>query len=114
MAEQGVRDHWLVLGQRVEQEERLRVRHTWLWGADTGRAALLLDFAAAGQPLEPGLVPGLDADLTLAFYPGAYPLRAVVKHKHALQSLSGMPGYDSLTAAAQAYGDALARHPGLE
>ncbi len=114
LAENGVRDQWLVLGQRLEQEERLRVRHTWLWGTATGRAALLLDFAAAGQDLDPGFLPGQQADLTLAFYPGAYPLRAVVKHKHAVHALSGMPGYPNLAAAAEAYGAALARHPGLE
>jgi hypothetical protein len=114
MAEPGVRDHWLVLGQRIEQEERLRARHTWLWGQSTGRAALLLDFAASGQDLEPGFPPGLDADLTLAFYPGAYPLRAVVKHKHAVQTQKAMQGYANLASAAAAYGRALARNPGLE
>jgi hypothetical protein len=114
MAETGVRDRWLVLGQRIEQEERLRARHTWLWGTHTGRAALLLDFAAAGQELEAGFPPGLEADLTLAFYPGAYPLRAVVKHKHAVQPLKQMQGYADLAAAAEAYGSALARQPGLE
>jgi hypothetical protein len=114
LAQAGVRDHWLVLGQRIEQEERLRARHTWLWGTHTGRAALLLDFAAAGQDLEPGFLPGLDADLTLAVYPGAYPLRAVVKHKHAVQAQKTMHGYPNLGAAAEAYGQALARNPGLD
>jgi hypothetical protein len=114
LAETGLRDRWLVLGQRIEQEERLRARHTWLWGQSSGRAALLLDFAAAGQDLEPGLAPGLEADLTLAFYPGAYPLRAVIKHKHGAQPLQSMPGYPDLSAAAEAFGWALARNPGLE
>jgi hypothetical protein len=115
LAQPGVRDRWLVLGQRIEQEERLRARHTWLWGQRTGRAALLLDFAAAGHDLEAGLLPGLEADLTLAFYPSAYPLRAAIKHKYAVQPLAGMPaGYPSLAAAAEAYGTALGRHPGLE
>ena len=114
LAESGARDHWLVLGQRIEQEERLRARHTWLWGQTTRRAALLLDFAAAGQDLEPGLVPGLDADMSLAFYPSAYPLRAVIKEKHAVQPLRTMPGYPNVAAAADAYGAALARQPALE
>jgi hypothetical protein len=114
LAGPGLRDRWLVLGQRVEQEERLRTRHTWLWGQQTGRAALLLDFAAAGQDLEAGLVPGVEADLTLAFYPSAYPLRAAIKHKHNLQSMQAMPGFDRLAEAADAFGAALARYPGLE
>lgn len=114
LAETGVRDRWLVLGQRIEQEERLRARHTWLWGQATRRPALLLDFSAAGQDFEPGLMPGLDADLSLAFYPSAYPLRAVIKHRHAVQPLSAMPGYPNLAAAADAYGAALARQPVLE
>ena len=114
MAGTGVRDQWLVLGQRLEQEERLRTRHTWLWGQQTGRAALLLDFAAAGQELEAGYLPGVEADLTLAYYPSAYPLRAVPKHKHGIQMMKTMPGHTRLAEAAAAYGAALARHPGLE
>ena len=43
-----VQDDWAVLARVVIEQERLRVQRTWLWGHDTERAALLLDFAPPG------------------------------------------------------------------
>jgi hypothetical protein len=71
-------DDWIVLGQRTEDEGRLRARRTWLLGGDTRRYALILQFAAAGTPFSEGFVSGTVVRGDLAFYPGAYPLRAVV------------------------------------
>src|SRR5262249_49634946 len=51
LAAAGVRDRWLVLGQHVEEEDNLRVSRTWLWGEACARPALVLAFAAPGQPL---------------------------------------------------------------
>src|SRR5437660_1496499 len=115
LAEPGVHDHWWVIGQRVEEEERLRVQRTWLWGRDSGRAALILQFAHSSQPLDVSLLPGTEVDADLVFYPGAYPLRALVKTRHASPApLASMPGYDTAAAASAAYAAALARDPWLE
>jgi hypothetical protein len=114
-AEPGWRDHWWVLGQRVEEEERLRVQRTWLWGANSGRAALVLQFAHSSQPLDVNLLPGTGVDAELVFYPGAYPLRALVKTRHAPPApLETMPGYATVAAASDAYAAALARDPWIE
>jgi hypothetical protein len=77
-----VRDHWQVLARRDLEQERIRARRTWLRGRTTGRDALLLSFAAAGQSLDDSLTVGTDADADLVFYPGAVPLRAVVLARH--------------------------------
>jgi SWIM zinc finger len=53
-----VADRWAVLARTVIEQERLRVQRTWLWGLETGRPALLLDFAPLGAPLEPRPAPG--------------------------------------------------------
>jgi hypothetical protein len=82
LAQAAVRDRWLVLGQRVEEEDRLRVQRTWLCGAQTRRSALCLTFAAANQPLDTSLVPGTVIDADLAFFPSACPLRVLVKERH--------------------------------
>jgi len=79
---QPVRDHWQVLARRDLEQDRIRARRTWLRGRKTGRDALLLSFAAAGQPLDGSLTVGTDADADLVFYPGAVPLRAVVLARH--------------------------------
>jgi hypothetical protein len=77
-----VRDHWQVLARRDLEQDRIRARRTWLRGRETGRDALLLSFAAAGQSLDDSLTVGTDADADLVFYPGAVPLRAVVLARH--------------------------------
>ena len=50
-----VRDEWAVLGQIVVEDERLRSQRTWLQGLRSGRTALILAFAPAGQVLDPGV-----------------------------------------------------------
>ncbi len=113
--EPGVRDKWLVLGQRVEEEERFKVQRTWLHGQDTGRSALVLSFAAFGQQLDKSIAPGTMVDAELVFYPSAYPLRAALKERHsATEMLDAMPGHASIEAAGAAYAAALARHVWLE
>ena len=97
LAGPGVRDRWSVLGQRVEEEDRIRAQRRWLRGESTGRFALALHFAHASQPLDAGLVPGTAFDAELAFFPGAVPLRALVKERHGPASPMGaMPGHDAI------------------
>ena len=79
---QPVRDHWQVLARRDLEQDRIRARRTWLRGRKTGRDALLLSFAAAGQALDDSLTVGTDADADLVFYPGAAALRAAVLARH--------------------------------
>jgi hypothetical protein len=83
LAQPGIRDRWCVVGQRIEEEERLRTQRTWLFGENTKRAALVLSFSAGpNQPLDVTLVPGTTIEAELVFYPSAAPLRAVVKERH--------------------------------
>lgn len=55
----GVSDEWLVLGQRVETEDRLTVQRTWLWGRQARHGALILDFARGTAAPEQALTPGM-------------------------------------------------------
>jgi hypothetical protein len=73
-----VKDHWHVLAWRDLDQDRIRTRRVWLRGRNTGRSALVLSFAALGQPLDDSLIVGTETDADLAFYPGAVPLRALV------------------------------------
>ena len=108
-----VRDHWQVLARRDLEQDRIRARRTWLRGRKTGRDALLLSFAAAGQPLDDSLTVGTDADADLVFYPGAVPLRAVVLAKHD-DSPGGPPDGGPVTGLLAGYAAALAADPWLD
>ncbi|MDB5931782.1 MAG: zinc finger, domain protein [Polaromonas sp.] len=75
----GVADHWQVLG--VIQEERdnnLQERRVWLEGRQSGRRALVLDHSFGGKGFEQGWFCDSSVQATLAFYPSAGPLRALV------------------------------------
>jgi len=84
-----VRDEWLVTGVRVEQDERLTSQRVWLRGRRAGQPALVLSFAAPGQPLPADLLLGAVLDADLHFYPGAQPLRALVGTRHAAPAVVG-------------------------
>jgi hypothetical protein len=82
----GVDGCWRVLAQATVDDERLRVRTTWLHGPDT-RWALLLQYAAGTQGFEQQLAPGTEFDGELCYYPSAYPLRALVKRQDETRAL---------------------------
>ena len=110
---QPIRDHWQVLARRDLEQDRIRTRRTWLRGRKTGRDALLLSFAAAGQPLDDSLTVGTDADADLVFYPGAVSLRAVVRAKHD-DSDGGPPDGGPVAGLLAGYAAALAADPWLD
>lgn len=115
MAREGERDEWLVLGRRVEEDERLRTARTWLWGRKSSSPALVLDFAPAGRSLELALAPGLFYDAELVFYPGAAPQRAVVKKRLATTKPAlEWPGYASCANALEACATLKTRNPWME
>ena len=108
-----VRDCWAVLGRVVEEDERLRVQRVWLRGLESARSALVLSFAAAGQPLDASLATGTIVDASLVFYPSAAPLRALVAEQHGAPApLTELPAA-SIEAALAERAAALARQPWL-
>ncbi len=111
----GERDRWLVLGQRVEEEDRLRVQRIWLWAERSARAALILHFAHAQQPLDASFITGAVIEAELVFFPGSYPLRAIVKQQHGAPSPPDrISGYAKLADAHEAFAGAIAANPWLE
>ncbi len=111
----GVRDRWLILGQRVTEEDKLRSQFNWLWGEQTQQAALILNFAYGSQPLDNSLIPGSCIDAELVFFESAYPLRSLIKiHHDAAGRVDIMPGYSSIRDMMQAYAKALAGNPWIE
>ena len=110
-----VEDDWLVLGQFVDDDERFRVQRTWLKGLHSGRVAMVLQFAAAMAPFGDTFAPATHFEATLAFWPSAFPLRALV---HARQTVAvawhdRLPGADSFAACLRDTTRALGSQPWL-
>jgi hypothetical protein len=114
-----VADTWTVAGQRTEDDEGLTTRRSWLLGQRTGRYALLLEFTFGDQPLKSTVLRGTRFDAELLFYPGARPLRVIIKSRTGetteARNFGGPPAeYPTFAAALEACSDALGKNPFLE
>jgi hypothetical protein len=109
-----VADRWRVLAQCTFDDERLRVRATWLHGAGHARWALHLQYAVGTQGFELQLAPGTEFDGDLCFYPSAYPLRAQIRRQDDVRPLATGVEPCDLDGLLGTYADALAAQPFLE
>jgi hypothetical protein len=111
-----VSDDWLVLGQTLNDEEKVRVQRTWLYGWQTHRRALLLQFSAAGSPF-PEIYPlGSRQQADLLFWPGAYPQRArIAARRGEITSMQEqLPGEDYIDTFLAGVAAALACQPWID
>ncbi len=83
-----VADNWRVIAQRTTDEPPMRVRANWLQGERTRRYALVLQFAQKSLGFDRQLLPATAFEGELAFYPGAAPIRALIKTQQAVRPVS--------------------------
>ncbi|MCX5689572.1 MAG: SWIM zinc finger family protein [Planctomycetota bacterium] len=116
LASAGLTDHWLVLGQITQADDRIRTRRTWLWGVNHARVALILDFSVGPQSFDLTLASGTRFDGEVAFYPARLPLRALIKSremKGELSASSFASADSTIEAALMRHAHALAVNPFL-
>lgn len=115
LTQQGVEDCWLILGQSLAEEERLKIQRNWLWGKQRQQQALIINFAHGSQPLDNTLVAGSCIHGELVFFESAYPLRAIFKtRQETVTEIDSMPGYSNFSNMMQEYSQALASNPWIE
>lgn len=108
-------DAWCVVAQVVDDADRVRVQRTWLVGETSRRAALLLQFAPGNAPFPAQVPPASRVDAELAFFPSAFPLRAMlVERRSDLRPLASLPGHARIEDFLDAHASALARQPWLD
>jgi SWIM zinc finger len=112
-----VTDRWQVLAVRDVLDGTIPARRVWLRGSQTGRFALLLSFAPVGNfgpSIEAALIPGLELDADLHFYPGQPELRAVIGTRSGSPAAAGRPaGPGDVTGLLSAWSAALEQDPWL-
>lgn len=104
-------DDWCVLGHSVDEENRLWVRRVWLQGIVSDRHAMLLDYAHGAPRFEQAYLPAASLRMTLAFFPGNSPLRAVVVDGPQLLAERRSPVAMTLDAALDTMSCAVAANP---
>jgi hypothetical protein len=104
-------DDWQVLGQCIEEESRLWTRRVWLRGVQSGRMALLLEHAHGSRRFEQNYVTSTRLEMTLAFFPGHAPLRAIAVEEGRLQDRQPPTAAPTLEQVLEALATTLAANP---
>jgi len=108
--EAGISDQWFVLAKRSDKEENLTTERNWLYGIQSKKYALILQFYVKGQIPEVNLVPGSCIDGELVFFKGANPIRALIK-QHAVTSQQPVQGFSTWNEVLQSTSGAYAINP---
>jgi hypothetical protein len=111
LAGPAVIDHWLGLGMVETVEYRLETRRVWLYGAETGRWAVLLSFAPTGGFLTSEALAGDRLHAALHFYPGSGQFRALIGARTGMSQQPVYPVAVTLGEAQQRFAELLAADP---
>lgn len=106
-------DEWFVAGRSDTREDRIEVRRFWLRGAQSGRWAMLLSFAAYQQSLDDSFTVGTLVHADLHRYPGGS-LRALAGRRYADPLPFATPPATTVVEACDQIGLAVASEPWLE
>ena len=111
---ESMQDTWIVAGQSVSDDDRVRIQRTWLLGARSERVALLLAFAPGRAAFAGSLVPGGAFEGEIVYWPSACPLRAAVRAQRESARPPRLPGCDGIEDFRAAFAGMLARQPWLD
>lgn len=108
-----IEDIWIVLGQEQEENDGIIIQRNWLWGTNTNRTALILNFGTPFSPLENTVLLGTMIEATLAFFPSVLPHRAVLSvQKRFVEILDDTPDcLANWTMAFQERANQLSKYP---
>lgn len=109
------KDIWMVLATSEKEEDNLRSRRTWIYGYQTKRYGLVLDFAWGRQDFTDFYTAGEVFESTIIYYPSNAPIRVMVKDKRLLKarSIKRIIGFPDIATFLDHYAMALAANPWL-
>ena len=105
-----------MIGQRTEDEGRIRVQRIWLLGLECARYALVLQFAVGLAPFAESWITGTCIDARVRYWPSAHPSRALVEERRGNpEPFAGdPPGFARFEQLLGASTSALAAQPWLD
>lgn len=109
-----IEDTWQIHGIRIFDEEKLRVQRIWLFGENSRRSALVLNFAFQNQPLDAGFVTGTKIKAELSFYPGNFSQRAFLKSRQETRNLETPEARENFAGFLRQFSRASAKNVWLE
>jgi hypothetical protein len=107
----GIVDHWFAVGMVDTAEFRLDTRRVWLYGAASGRWAVIMSFAPPGGPLDDTVLAGYVLQARLHFYPGSGQFRALVGEQTSATAGRTMPPAESFADVRARFAQLIAADP---
>ncbi|WP_437184965.1 SWIM zinc finger family protein [Planctomicrobium sp. SH668] len=105
-------DVWQVVGQREEIDDRLRVLRTWLYGLESQRFGLVIQFSPGKQPYPELYMVGTSFRAELTFYPGGGQERVRVQERaDPISTPRTLSGFQSLEEILEQFSERLAVAP---
>ena len=111
LATPGLVDHWFAIGMVDTIEYRLDTRRVWLYGAASGRWAVIMSFAPPGGLLDDTVMAGHRLQARLHFYPGSGQFRALVGDQTSASAGPTMPHAESFAEVRARFGQLAAADP---
>ena len=111
LAQPGLIDRWFAVGLVDTAEYRLDTRRVWLYGAASGRWAVLMSFAPPGSPLDGTVMAGHGLHARLHFYPGSGQFRAQVGEQTSATAGPTMPPAESFAEVRTRFAQLVASEP---
>lgn len=107
----GITDTWLVLSKQTIEVDTITTERNWMYGTQSNRYALVLQFIVRGQGGQHTFTPGMYIQAELFFYPGAWPLRAIVKKQIATNAGNKFLAYHNWQQVANAETEGCSQMP---
>jgi SWIM zinc finger len=111
LAVPGIVDHWFAVGMVDTAEYRLDTRRVWLYGAVSGRWAVIMSFAPPGGPLDDTVLAGYVLHARLHFYPGSGQFRALLGEQASATVGRTMPPAESFAEIRARFAQLVAADP---
>ena len=112
LAQEGMQDDWIILSKQLEEEDRIQVERLWLYGKTSRQFGLILNFYGYNQVPQHTFVAGSTLKAELVPYPGAFPLRMLIKSQAEMTtSFKEISAATSILSMYEAFGQVAAINP---
>ena len=106
------KDQWQILAVEQWQEDKIKLRQTWIQGKESKFMGMLLEYAWGNQEFMTLWEAGKIFYGELKIYPSSFPLRAMVSaYQHREGGIESYAAYPNLEVFFQAYAKAISLNP---
>lgn len=110
-----IKDNWFILGNLFEEEDNLKTKKTFLYGLETKKIAMVLDFSVAKRPFSnTDLMTGKVFSGEIIYYPSNLELRAIIKSKDFIEYKNNIEINSTIDHIYNLYSESLSKNPFIE